>query len=875
MSTGQRTSVDVVQGIYEAVERGDLDEIIAALDENVEWVEPDGGTYGGTYHGPDEVMENLFTELGGEWEEFELVCLDRRTHESSPALIRPGEVREINPEGGQESTGLVTRFSIKRVPTPHGYPVALRLLSETDVIRIISNTFMLDCNQSEEEPPKPDRIRSLLDDLRALARPSPMDRLNEDDVYELQEYYEKHFKGNRVVEALTGTYWAAAAQLAPRLAIAERARLFALLWGEVEEFTAVYKELYGALSRLGFADEAFCPIAALVPRSESIIDVRTLNGLGGRSGTLEIMGKGGSPVSLPRAQITALIAELRITIRDKPWDFFDHTDLLDFPGARSRENIDDVRKHLKVKESALQGLFLRGKVAYLFDRYCAEQELTSMLLCIGPSNQEVRTLPAMIKDWIDTHQGPDPAARARQQTALFLVLTKFDAEFEEKAGQAESSEARWTVRLNSSLLDFFGKSHDWPHEWEPGRPFNNTFWLRNPNFKSKHILDYDPATGAEAGLRASEKQRIAGFRAEYLKNESVRAHFADPARSWDEAFRLNDGGISYLAESLAPVCNPDIKRRQIEARVALQREAMLSRLSRYYISGNLDEELRKRRTAAQQVVRRLAHCVQSQRFGLLLRSMQLTDAELADLYYQVETQPHGSDGIGGGPRPALGPTVAADDLLADVFGEALPEPALEDGDAEGGTPEPAAPRDIGDLFADAVLERWIEGLRLLADTPRMYDYFRMTDDTISGLVSELIAGARRLELRDAIAVRARSITSFRQKVDVAMAKPALVAANIINRYIDWMGFDALPLDARPMAGQGDQRRAIFAPRAQANGQITLPAEPVAYDRMQYVDWMAGFVKLVEDNAMSQGGQMVDVAQNTRIGELVEALHGAR
>ena len=72
MSTGQRTSVDVVQGIYEAVERGDLDEIIAALDEDVEWVEPEGGTYGGTYHGPDEVMENLFTELGGEWKEFEI-----------------------------------------------------------------------------------------------------------------------------------------------------------------------------------------------------------------------------------------------------------------------------------------------------------------------------------------------------------------------------------------------------------------------------------------------------------------------------------------------------------------------------------------------------------------------------------------------------------------------------------------------------------------------------------------------------------------------------------------------------------------------------------------------------------------------------------
>ena len=40
-------------------------------------------------------------------------------------------VKEINPEGGQEATGLVTRFSIRPVQAPAGAPVALRLLSQT------------------------------------------------------------------------------------------------------------------------------------------------------------------------------------------------------------------------------------------------------------------------------------------------------------------------------------------------------------------------------------------------------------------------------------------------------------------------------------------------------------------------------------------------------------------------------------------------------------------------------------------------------------------------------------------------------------------------------------------------------------------------
>lgn len=70
MSASKQSPIDVVEGVYEAVGEGDLERIIAALHEDVEWIEPEGGRYGGTYHGPDDVMENLFAELGDEWAEF-------------------------------------------------------------------------------------------------------------------------------------------------------------------------------------------------------------------------------------------------------------------------------------------------------------------------------------------------------------------------------------------------------------------------------------------------------------------------------------------------------------------------------------------------------------------------------------------------------------------------------------------------------------------------------------------------------------------------------------------------------------------------------------------------------------------------------------
>ena len=91
--------------------------------------------------------------------------------------------------------------------------------------------------------------------------------------------------------------------------------------------------------------------------------------------------------------------------------YFEHTDLLDFPGYRSRYKFDDVRRELE-KPGLLREMFLRGKVAYLFQRYCAERELTSMLLCIGPSNQEVQDLPGVINDWICSTHGERPEERA-------------------------------------------------------------------------------------------------------------------------------------------------------------------------------------------------------------------------------------------------------------------------------------------------------------------------------------------------------------------------------------------------------------------------------------------------------------------------------
>lgn len=62
------TSLETVRGVYEAFARGDIPAVLAVLAPAVSWTEAEGFPYGGTYTGPDAVLEGVFMRLGTEWE---------------------------------------------------------------------------------------------------------------------------------------------------------------------------------------------------------------------------------------------------------------------------------------------------------------------------------------------------------------------------------------------------------------------------------------------------------------------------------------------------------------------------------------------------------------------------------------------------------------------------------------------------------------------------------------------------------------------------------------------------------------------------------------------------------------------------------------
>ncbi|WP_458210806.1 nuclear transport factor 2 family protein [Haladaptatus sp. NG-SE-30] len=64
------TNLEVVQRWYEDLARGDIEGVLAAFDDDIEFIEAEGSPYGGTYHGPDEVFDNVLGPISEEWDEF-------------------------------------------------------------------------------------------------------------------------------------------------------------------------------------------------------------------------------------------------------------------------------------------------------------------------------------------------------------------------------------------------------------------------------------------------------------------------------------------------------------------------------------------------------------------------------------------------------------------------------------------------------------------------------------------------------------------------------------------------------------------------------------------------------------------------------------
>jgi ketosteroid isomerase-like protein len=72
-------NVDLVRGGYDDFNSGNIEELTARFDADIEWNEPGGGNApSGTYRGPDSVANDVFASVPENFEEFSCTVEDAR-----------------------------------------------------------------------------------------------------------------------------------------------------------------------------------------------------------------------------------------------------------------------------------------------------------------------------------------------------------------------------------------------------------------------------------------------------------------------------------------------------------------------------------------------------------------------------------------------------------------------------------------------------------------------------------------------------------------------------------------------------------------------------------------------------------------------------
>ena len=790
-------------------------------------------------------------------------------------------LRDINPSRLKEATGVVTRFTTEAPRGSVSHPVELKLLGETDIAKILGNTFLADFDQHKRVIGLASvaDIRASISRLesRALTE-SATTLLDEVDMFDVGQYFRDRFRTSIGALSEAG-YWDALVRFGHRLPDDTRAELFGLLWGSTQDLTQLFLHLTRQLRKLGNPVQALAHISALVPRERSVIDVNTLiEGLATDkevSETVELqpLNPGGlpmgAPTRVPRATLTALVSELRLSIEHVPWGFLSHTDLLDFPGARTREAAIDFPTAPEVRGDFLRNMFLRGKVAYLFQQFTEALEVPAMLLCVAPSNQEVK-YTGEITSWVNATHGDDATKRSRLPCSLFTVLTKVDMMLAQQAGDSDDS-LRERVESRLSGVNSLFAQEPWLRDWN-GHPLGNFHFLRNPfHHAQRDVFEIEgsgdePGAWRETGLTPIGARRSELVLEGMMRSEQCQQHFGDRESAWLAAVTPGDGGVLRLVASLERVLSADLKSRQIMRRLADQAHALDASFRPFYRSADKVARERKRAMLSDLLGRLFQACKDEFRnFAALQSQMMVAEANARPVFSEVATLKLEAATVSLDP-PGLALNPWGSRATARLVG-APPDNSVKS-------------RDRFDHFALALFSAWEVKMRELSvDAARQQSLGMLSTDEphdgislVPTLVNEILEGARRLDLSGRLARKLRDrLDSANVRWDQISDRVVTIALIHFNDFIATLGFAERPESERPVSPYGNGTIFQLPKPPDGSSAPSLGDVPANLALQRFLDWGTAFLELGLENVSDESGSEEDRRDNRALGDVLQSI----
>ncbi|MDD7319101.1 MAG: virulence factor SrfC family protein [Prevotella sp.] len=786
-----------------------------------------------------------------------------------PFMVKAGGksynfVYKINPPsvegGGIESTGVVTRFSsFKRQGSIYNreLPVLISTFSVADIITILSDSYYNDFGDysimSENE------IKELCENWEntygsreVLSNPI----ITADDIINLKFYFVKHINNAQTFNK--SSIFDRLALLIEKIPQDDYAEVFSNLWNRHNILTTLFNKLFSTLRVFGFSKRIYLPINSVLHegvREDTIMSVQCLKQLfheNSANYTTDVyINKGGEYVKcasgMPKSEICAICSEVVFKIDDEflsserpyEWESMDDdvktrishapvkmemlkdNDLLDFPGARAREQ----EALSKLNSGNVLDFFLRGKVAYLFNRYNENMDINILLYCHHNKDNDVTNLYKMLEDWVCNYVGDSAESRRKKleltkRSPLFYIGTMFNIDMELGKGGEVSEKAieqRWIGRFETVVNRqcFHRGTVDWVRNWtREGENFKNSYVLRDYKF-SENLYDGFEETGSEQSSKMSATY-YEMMRKTFIGNEHVKSLFADPAMSWDVAATRNNDGALHIIEHLSDVTERMDVARESDFNNILENVCsnVMKIMKDYHISENVDELLEANIRKAKAIFREMDFTCNNDNyyFGHLIQRLQMTETASYRIIHNIMQSPEINGQVNdfkdyeiirnscknnGHPLESANSDTEKWQCIIETYGFISRDEAADFLKRKNIVTERLFSgeykRKINScIIADNVYEKWIASIKSVDFMKTFTDDMNFDGVIMGNLIDNIISTSRLRNLPD---IMAEVIAQYVNVVNIHTANESLLAdmlASKINDFVLDFGFRYIP-----------------------------------------------------------------------------------
>ncbi len=594
----------------------------------------------------------------------------------SPFVIQSGGrsysfIDELNPSGGNnakiESTGVITRFTIAKGDNSMSDFVKVRLLSVVDIILLIADSYYNDIKINPDTILKYDEINKSLEGLSGLwaTKVKQQDEIIDDDIKDIQDYI-KDVIGNNAASVYQSHFCKMIAPVIQYVSYDKWVDIFSLLWNKNAEMSHLFSVLINEYKKLGFNTEVYVPFDAVLRDNGTILKIEWLDtvcGVNIDTGRdiiyTDVYDKSGNIIAqnFGKGNLSALIAELTFELPKaiaQERNFLNKIDLLDFPGARSREKFKENEIH-----TVLPKILRRGKVAYLFNKYSRSLRISSVLFCHHNDQKTEPTIGETINSWIEDNIGRTPEERAKLLlntngiAPLFMIATKFNIDLErtktDNVDNLDKLDDHWN-RFDTVIPEII-KPNKWFDEWVPkggfftSSAFQNVYPLRDFYWSGKNNL----FVGYQDGEKKSEETGIyvhqdfpdymEYLRKSFLRNDFVKTHFSNPEETWNNVATINNDGSKAIIRSLDSIANvlDEARRKKYLSELQTIKKEMYQALTVYFEPEDSEEKNRKVKQICGDIRKSLVLTIgaKPEIFGRIIDSLMVPVGDFRDIAYDI------------------------------------------------------------------------------------------------------------------------------------------------------------------------------------------------------------------------------------------------